>query len=57
MKIEDALRIVKEAAERANARADPVMDSWLKKFADSPLTPLWMVIILVGLLVAWLVLT
>lgn len=56
MKVEDAMRKAKEKVEEANRKADPVVDSWLKKLVDSPLTPIWMVVALVGIVVLWIVL-
>lgn len=56
-KIEEILKEAKRKAKEANDWADPVADSWLKKFADSPLTPLWMVVILVLIVMAWVMLT
>ena len=55
-KVEDAMRKAKERIEEANRKADPVVDSWLRRLVDDPRTPLFAAAILlfVFLLGMWL---
>ena len=42
-RIEEVLKQKAEELKRANARYDPVVDSWLQRVLDSPYTPLFVI--------------
>ena len=51
-RIEEVLKQKAEELKKANARYDPVVDSWLQRVLDSPYTPLFVIgfllVIIVG---------
>ena len=51
-RIEEVLKQGKEELKKANARYDPVVDSWLQRVLDSPYTPFFVIgflLLVVGL--------